>query len=282
MRTPLLALFASASVLWAGSFTHNGDTTDQPVWNRPVQNGSSPPDSLSGVGTAVPYDSLAFGVSEFGTYSFLLIGTDPLSWDIYGALYADQFDPGEPLADCRRAADAEIPGLVAFSYDLNPGVQYYFVTTGFLNWDFGKYELQLSGPGAIAPWAGDSDSDGVPNAWELFHGTDPLTADAEADPDGDGFTNLQEYQAGTAPQDAASHLQLGVKNTAPGTAEIYFLAAPDRYHRVLSRPAPYSGAWDTVTNVPPAAGAAPVLVQVPITTGGSPRYYRLEAGLGGG
>ena len=282
MRTPLLALFASASVLWAGSYTFNGDTTDQPVWNRPVQNGSAPPDSLSGVGTEVPYESLAIGVSQFGAYSFLLVGTDPLSWDIYGVLYADQFDASQPLDNCRRAADAEIPGLVAFNYDLNPGVRYYFVTTGFLNWDFGKYELQVSGPGGIAPWAGDSDNDGMPNAWEFVHGTDPLTADAAADPDTDGFTNYQEYQAGTEPLVAASHLKLGIRNTAPGSGEIYFLAAPDRYHRVLARAAPHTGTWDTVTNLPPAAGAGPVLIQVPITAEGSPRYYRLEAGLGGG
>ena len=32
-----------------------------------------------------------------------------------------------------------------------------------------------------------------PDAWELANGTDPLSNDANADPDFDGFTNLQEY-----------------------------------------------------------------------------------------
>ena len=43
--------------------------------------------------------------------------------------------------------------------------------------------------------AEDSDGDGMPDDWELEHGLDPLNpADASGDLDGDGLTNLQEYQ----------------------------------------------------------------------------------------
>ena len=49
------------------------------------------------------------------------------------------------------------------------------------------------------PIAVDSDSDGLPDVWELYHGTDPNTPDADLDPDNDGRTNLEEYNAGTAP-----------------------------------------------------------------------------------
>lgn len=45
----------------------------------------------------------------------------------------------------------------------------------------------------------DTDSDGLPTAWEEAHGTDPNVADADADPDGDGLTNAEEYAAGTHP-----------------------------------------------------------------------------------
>jgi hypothetical protein len=46
---------------------------------------------------------------------------------------------------------------------------------------------------------GDLDSDGMPDGWESDYNLDPEHNDAAADPDGDGLTNLQEYQNGTHP-----------------------------------------------------------------------------------
>jgi hypothetical protein len=45
----------------------------------------------------------------------------------------------------------------------------------------------------------DTDTDGLPDDWETQFGTDPLTNDAAADPDGDGFTNAQELANNTHP-----------------------------------------------------------------------------------
>ena len=40
----------------------------------------------------------------------------------------------------------------------------------------------------------DTDRDGIPTAWEKSHGLDPKDpADRNADKDGDGYTNLEEY-----------------------------------------------------------------------------------------
>ena len=46
----------------------------------------------------------------------------------------------------------------------------------------------------------DTDHDGMPDAWETLHGLNPLVADASGDPDGDGRTNIDEYNAATDPQ----------------------------------------------------------------------------------
>jgi len=49
----------------------------------------------------------------------------------------------------------------------------------------------------------DDDGDTMPDDYEVANGLDPLdAADATADADGDGFANLEDFQAGTDPQNA--------------------------------------------------------------------------------
>ena len=45
----------------------------------------------------------------------------------------------------------------------------------------------------------DCDSDGMPNCWESQYGLNPSANDAGADNDGDGLTNIEEYQNHTVP-----------------------------------------------------------------------------------
>ncbi|NNK00185.1 MAG: hypothetical protein HKP58_07205 [Desulfatitalea sp.] len=61
----------------------------------------------------------------------------------------------------------------------------------------------------------DDDGDGLPDTWEVLHGTNPLIDDADQDVDGDGITNIEEYLY-TAPDqpllnkpiDGAAHVDL--------------------------------------------------------------------------
>ena len=52
----------------------------------------------------------------------------------------------------------------------------------------------------------DGDNDGLPDEWERKVGLNPTNPDdADEDLDGDGFTNREEYEAGTDPADKNSH-----------------------------------------------------------------------------
>ncbi|MBI2438703.1 MAG: hypothetical protein HYV36_07830 [Lentisphaerae bacterium] len=59
----------------------------------------------------------------------------------------------------------------------------------------------------LAPVQGekDSDLDGMSDKWELKYGLNPNVDDASQDVDGDGFTNLEEFQASTHPREADDH-----------------------------------------------------------------------------
>jgi hypothetical protein len=51
----------------------------------------------------------------------------------------------------------------------------------------------------------DNDRDGMPDVWEISHGLDPTNLkDAEADPDDDGATNIEECRASTNPRNPES------------------------------------------------------------------------------
>jgi len=50
----------------------------------------------------------------------------------------------------------------------------------------------------------DDDDDGMPDTWEDQYGLNSLVNDASVDSDNDGYTNLQEYQAGTDPSNPNS------------------------------------------------------------------------------
>ncbi|MDO6422645.1 hypothetical protein [Saccharophagus degradans] len=88
------------------------------------------------------------------------------------------------------------------------------------------------GAAYVVSFSGDNDQDGMPYMWETRFGLNPNDAtDANIDSDGDGFTNLEEFELGTHPLDAAFVYSLDVSAlSAPDVVTLNFLTtAPISY-----------------------------------------------------
>lgn len=79
-------------------------------------------------------------------------------------------------------------------------VDTWIESTAVGGWDlvevWGLSGLFMADTAGRAP---DADKDGLPDWWETLHGLNPNVADSHVDSDGDGRTNLEEYNAGTNP-----------------------------------------------------------------------------------
>jgi hypothetical protein len=100
-------------------------------------------------------------------------------------------------------------------------------------------------------------------------------ADKNQDPDADGYTNWQEYVAGTEPKDQQSVLRLQ-GGVAAGSPELSFGTVSGRWYSVYSRTSLVSGAWSLLgSNVYGSGGS----FQMTDTGKWSSVFYQLKVNL---
>jgi len=131
------------------------------------------------------------------------------------------------------------------------------------------------GEGIVPSPDADTDSDGIPDSWELASGlnaSDP--SDATSDADGDGASNLDEYSAGTDPQNAASKFRIVELARSAGDVRISFPTVVGKLY-VAKRADTLGVGWTEFGNPIAGTGSAVEVVD-PGGAANAQRFYCIE------
>jgi len=79
----------------------------------------------------------------------------------------------------------------------------------------------------------DVDGDGIPDAWELHFCGSVTGINPDADPDGDGHSNREEWIAGTDPTNSASVFAIAGVDDFGGERRLSWMSAAGHYYSVL-------------------------------------------------
>ncbi len=116
------------------------------------------------------------------------------------------------------------------------------------------------------------------DAWRFAHFSpleleDPEVSGPSADPDGDGASNLHEFQAGTNPRKAASVFRLGVAGET-NAVWLSFPGVSGREYSLEYRQEAAAGPWLALTNFPRLEGDGVLRYSDQRSPGATNRFYR--------
>lgn len=121
----------------------------------------------------------------------------------------------------------------------------------------------------------DLDNDGMDDAWELSQGLSPSNAaDANSDPDGDGFSNLVEYWCGTNARSAMARPLLSI-DLVGGKPKLGWPGVLGKRYQIEFTSSLAAGTWTTLGD--PLVGTGGVLQASDTISGGLVRsFYRVR------
>ncbi len=120
----------------------------------------------------------------------------------------------------------------------------------------------------------DTDKDGMPDAWESAFDLNRFAADADSDPDNDGFSNHVEFRNGTDPHIPDHAITLEVDLSSDEILTVRFQAVHDRSYTIQYSDSIGVVGWQTLEQIQPLATDQSVAVR-DIDLGKTTRFYRV-------
>jgi hypothetical protein len=119
--------------------------------------------------------------------------------------------------------------------------------------------------------------DGIPDSWRLryFGTTNNLLSSGSADADGDGYSNWQEYVAGTDPLDPKSKLVAGNDQPAaqqPGDSVVCWPSVSGKQYVIQRSPTLFPATWTSISTNTGTGGN----MEIHDLNGGPGRFYRVS------
>jgi hypothetical protein len=128
----------------------------------------------------------------------------------------------------------------------------------------------LSADRALAPW-----TDEIPDSWRIqyFGSLMNILSAPDADADGDGMTNLQEYRAGTNPNDVTSRFAVNGSNSATGVT-LKWPTVTGKTYRLESASALTGATWTVIEDS--ITGTGGIIERTQPSNNGQTRFYRVH------
>ncbi|MBP7149587.1 MAG: hypothetical protein KBD01_18825 [Acidobacteria bacterium] len=121
----------------------------------------------------------------------------------------------------------------------------------------------------------DSDGDGMPDGWENAHGLNAGNpSDVGTDLDDDGYSNLQEFQDGTDPQNPSSRLLILLDRVA-GNARVNFPVLAGKTYQLEYRDDFAAGNWLALTDGIASPTAATLHIVDESSGAATVRFYQV-------
>lgn len=117
----------------------------------------------------------------------------------------------------------------------------------------------------------DGDNDGMPDDFENANGLNAALDDAALDKDHDGWTNHDEYLAGTNPQSAADYFRATSVTRSGNQLIVKFRSSPGRAYQIEGSETLAAGSWSIRVPAAVATGSE-LTVSLPLNNGRS--FYR--------